>query len=1017
MKNICFAAVWAALLSGSFAWGAADKTTVAFDGRAVLPTLGTAAGVWLYAEPERPDGSEALLLGHPACGPDKTPDYRFLADLAPGETVTLRIPLSALANSSGGGELSCRVTPIQGERGALSIRATSGQTENAAAEPVEGTLSLRIPENGIQIEIKSTGDKRAVIRLDRFTLRGGDRSEPVLLDPVRRPQPGASTENLPDLTGKTADEAAKIVTSQSEAVVCYPDLTEPLQNELIEWDWRMQDGVGTPNEPRTFAEAIEKRLPEVKTLLDDLTENADEESEKIFADFAARLSALAKRFDALKADPNAASGEAAETLWRDLHLLRRSIALANPLFSNDKILFAKHVPSVMSHQLTQVYGYCARSGGGLFLLEEPGRSMKTRKIETGLPDGNYMHPAVSNDGKTILFAFCEVPKLPTLWRDPAAMERHYQIYKVNADGSGLTRLTDGPFDHFSPTFLPDGDIIFISTRRGGFHRCGGGPCFVYTLTKMKADGSDIRPISYHETQEWNPEVTNDGRIVYTRWDYVDRDAVYYQNLWSTRQDGTDVRIFYGNNTFSPCGIWESKSVPGSGKIMAIGGPHHGMSAGSVMLLDNTLGVDGPAPVTRLTPEVLYPEAETPLPLIPQLPTVLDFDSEPINYWNANRADRPAERIAATEGNSRWPVHCFKSPWPFSEKYFLASYSFDKLLGEAGPNIPNQFGLYLCDAFGTRELLYRDPNISSVWASPLAERPNKPAYVSTLPEREVDADGKPLPARFFVQNVYESWPWKMPDVKIRSLRLVQVLPKTTPNANAPMVGAANASPGKQILGTVPVAEDGSAYFEAPSKTPFLLQALDENGRMVEGMRSLIYAQPGEMASCTGCHEDRNSSTAVSVASSSRQETPSAIRPGPDGSKPLSYPILVQPVLDRLCVECHRPEKLEGGVDLTGTSDGAYTKSYNALISRVNYTAWGLPDGNHEPMTTPYLFGTPASPLVKLLDAGHYDCKLSAEDWERLATWIDGANGLFYGTFNPENQKIQQTGGRIDGPDLE
>jgi hypothetical protein len=128
--------------------------------------------------------------------------------------------------------------------------------------------------------------------------------------------------------------------------------------------------------------------------------------------------------------------------------------------------------------------------------------------------------------------------------------------------------------------------------------------------------------------------------------------------------------------------------------------------------------------------------------------------------------------------------------------------------------------------------------------------------------------------------------------------------------------------------------------------------------------------------------------------------------------------VQPVLYRHCVSCHNEVAGDenGGVVLTGSPEGHYTKSYNALITRVSYTAWGLPEGNHEPMTEPDRFGSRVSSLVKLLEEGHYDVKLSEDDWNRINTWID-ANALFYGTFKPEDQQRQQRGERIEGPDLE
>jgi hypothetical protein len=270
----------------------------------------------------------------------------------------------------------------------------------------------------------------------------------------------------------------------------------------------------------------------------------------------------------------------------------------------------------------------------------------------------------------------------------------------------------------------------------------------------------------------------------------------------------------------------------------------------------------------------------------------------------------------------------------------------------------------------------------------------------------------------LQNVYESWP-KLPEGdenRITHLRIVQVLPKTTPNANTPKVGEANASPGKQVLGTVPVEEDGSAFFVAPAKTPILFQAIDARGRAVQTMRSLTYLQPGENVSCVGCHENRMQAFSASVSSLALNGPPARIEPGPDGSNPMSYPILVQPVLDRLCVSCHNPEKPEGDVLLTGTPERGFSRSYNTLIKRVTYTAWGMPDGNHEPLTQPGAFGSRVSEIVTLLEKGHEGVVLNADDWNRINTWID-SNALFFGTFDPADQARQLRGERIAGPGLE
>jgi predicted esterase len=778
-------------------------------------------------------------------------------------------------------------------------------------------------------------------------------------------------------------------------VIASPDPQPAIADALLEWDWRMQDGIQTPREPRTCRQAIEKLVRQTDALV----------AERSLAGTLSPAMESAWKASCSAGLPAAEDTAAAEARWLEVHRLRRQLVLANPLFNLPSLLFVKHVPSVMSHQLTQVYGYCARPGGGLFVLTEPGISMRTRDLTpAALPPGNFMTPELSYDARRVLFAYCPVKEAPASWDfNEQTRPWRYHLHELTLDSGKVRALTEGDTDDFSPVLLPSGEVLFLSTRRGGYHRCGRGPCFVYTLAQMDADGRNARSISFHETHEWDPSLLNDGRVIYTRWDYVDRNAVHYQQLWSALPDGTGAGILYGNNTWNPTGIWEARAIPGSARIMATAAPHHGMSAGSVILVDTTRGLDGKEPLTRLTPDVRFPESEFPLAVGPS-PTGRDFDTPVKRYWATSLVD-PLREQTVPEEEKRWPGHCYKSPWPLSEKFFLVSYSFDQLVGEPGPNLPNMFGLYFADAFGNKELVYRDPAISSLWARPLTKRAPPPEMPGV--DRLVSKTGT-----FFLSNVKESWPRLPGDLPITQLRIIQVLLKTTPNADSPRVGAAFAAPGKQVLGTVPVEPDGSAFFEVPARTPVLFQALNAQGRAVQTMRSLVYLQPGERRSCVGCHEQRTHTGAAPAAAQALERAPSRIKPGPDGSRPFSYPLLVQPVLDRHCVRCHDGKKA-GRPVLTAEPDGDFTKSYNALVSRVSFTAWGRPEQNFEPMTEPLRFGAIASPLAKLLDRGHGKVVLPPEDQERLNTWMD-ANALFYGTFEVAEQKKQLLGQAIAGP---
>ena len=751
-------------------------------------------------------------------------------------------------------------------------------------------------------------------------------------------------------------------------------LNKTIENALIDWDWRMQDGIDTPREPRTYAQAV---VP------------------------------LRERFRRCGlANPPKQTGDGLE--WHTLHTRLRAYALS--LVADRPILFAKFVPGAMSHQLTHSLGYCSRPGGGLFVLDHPDKAMTPRDVTpSNLSAGSFMNPELSPDATKILFSYAPVREAPAgtyaggsglpRFCVPERMAITYDIYEAPLAGGEARRLTTDEYDNMFPIYLDGGDIVFSSTRRGGYHRCGLGPCPVFTLARMGPNGENPHSISFHETHEWTPCLLPDGRLMYSRWDYVDRNGVLYQHLWTARPDGGGVRIYYGNNTWNPCGTWEPRPVPNSTKVMAIAGPHHAMAAGSVVLIDTLKGIDGTGPTQRITPDVRFIESEEPLGYAPKQVKDIAFDFIPENFWYGGILD-PKRNTTPTEAERRWPGHCFKSPWPLSEEYFLASYSFDRLLGEPGGNLPNQFGIYICGTNGLRELVYRDPRISSIWARPVAAR-ELPllAHSSIDPEMEKRGVGT-----FALDKVTEAWPNPFPpEYPITALRIFHVLNKTTPNKDQPRMGAGEGSIGREILGTVPVEKDGSAYFEVPAKTPIYFQAIDAKGRAVQTMRSLVYMQPGERESCTGCHEDRRKSYAPARFSQAMKRPPSQIKPEKvSGAKPFNFLKLVQPVLDRKCVSCHDGTKT-GCPSLKGDKQGWACQSFNTLIRHVSYSGWDKqPNNNYEPLTVPLTFGALASPLLKRLESGHGGVKLTDEELCRMILWMD-SNGACWGTYDKEKQR--------------
>jgi len=616
-----------------------------------------------------------------------------------------------------------------------------------------------------------------------------------------------------------------------------------------------------------------------------------------------------------------------------------------------------------------------------------------------LPQGSCLEPRLSYDGKRVLFAFVacdQTTPVPTSLavNEKGPDDRYFHLYELDLAADSLRQLTEGPYDDMMADYLPDGGIVFCSTRRKGYSRCFGAQYSprwdTYTLHRADGDGSNIRILSYNDVSEWFPCVGHGGEILFARWDYIDRDAVTHQNLWSCRPDGTNPMAVWGNALPKPHCTYQAKPVPGSHKLVFTASAHHSITAGPVCLLDTTLGLNASEAVERITP-LNFPEAEG---------------------W-----DMP-----------EW----YESPWPLSEDLFLAAYSPERLRSEGqhknDPNPDNALRICLLDRHGNRELLYRDPEINSTTPIPLAARPAPPIVASRLPP-----DAAPH-GEMTVYDVYQGLDG-VPRGEIEAIRIVQLFPKTTPLANQPRIGLAGEENGRAILGTVPVEPDGSARFRLPSGKKVLFQAVDRHGFVRRTMRSSTYVQPGEVTSCVGCHEYGTvTQGAAREYPLAMQRPPSEIEPGELGGRPFSFVEVVQPVLDRHCIKCHSGEKPKAGVVLTRDPHNGFTRSYVSLCGNTVGT-WrerrNRPELDAQDLVPRYwqrnqIQVTPPddirnarrSRLMRMFTAEkpHSKVCLSDNDIRRLAAWID-LNAIFYGVYDSHEQAKQLRGETVAMPEIQ
>ena len=686
-------------------------------------------------------------------------------------------------------------------------------------------------------------------------------------------------------------------------------------------------------------------------------------------------------------------------LFDDLINLRRKIAFKNPLLDFDSLLFLTHHKARYDHMCDQYFGFHANAGGGLYVIDDlfsdiP--SVRNILAETTVANGRLKGNRLENgsfisleldwDAETIYFAWTEAQEAAAPFSGDTGgkwtvqdlfdelgivsywnLESTYHIFSVNVDGSNLQQLTDGPWNDFDPCVLPNGRLVFNSERRGGYLRCGARPDPTYTLHAMMPDGSDIIPLSYHETHEWHPSVTNDGRIVYTRWDYVDRDSDIAHHLWFCYPDGRDPRSSHGNypavRESRPWMELSLRAIPDSRKFIGVSAPHHGQAYGSLILIDHDLQDDrAMGQIKRITPDALLPEAEK------------------------------APGVSQPKGSHSPKGEVYGSPWPLSEDFYLCVFDAEQ----------ENYGLTLLDRFGNRILLYRDESVPCLDPIPLKNRVRPPVIpnqtTQALADRKIGDDDST--ATISIMNVYDSdQPWPEP-TKIKALRIVQLFPKTTRQAAIPNIGAGDQSLARGVLGTIPVEDDGSAYFEAPAGLPIYFQALDEKGMAVQTMRSLTYVHRGEKMTCQGCHEakDQSGKNIMGAQPAALLRAPSKIQPDVAGSWPLSFPRLVQPVLDAKCATCHSKNNKAPQFN-TDIDEHGWTKAYRSLAPYAWYKIGG--NGaiftNKTSYSIPGQVGAHASKLYQILSNDHHGLELSNDELYRITLWMD-CNSTFYGAYH-------------------
>lgn len=717
----------------------------------------------------------------------------------------------------------------------------------------------------------------------------------------------------------------------------------------IEWDWASQDyGIdfhewfGNDTDLKIEKELIRKVLDELGTY-----------GGKPASDFELLCQS--------EATPN-------DRRWLDLYIRacekRRGIRLQPLLGKVRKIVFTKHYNIGGSH-----YAYTeAQSdaqdertfvpGSALCLLEMDGNyGSVTTLIDD--PDGVIRDPDVSFDGRRILFA----------WKKSDRQD-DYHLYEMEAETGKVRQLTFGlGFADYEGAYLPNGDIIFNSTRCVQIVDCWKTE--VSNLYTCDRDGKYLRRLSFDQVHTNFPTVLDDGRVIYTRWDYNDRGQIYPQPLFQMNPDGTGQTEFYGNNSWFPTTILHARGIPGTQKVLAVLSGHHCHQRGKLAIIDRAKGRQENSGVQLIAP---------------------------VQETEAVRIDSYGQ-----DGEQ------FQYPYPITETTFIVTY---EPYPAGNRRYISPYAIYFMDIQGRRELLVADPTISCNQSVPLVAR-KKPHIRPSL------VDYRKKTGTYYLQDIYVG-PGLVGIARgtVKRLRVVALEFRAANigrnSSQGPAGGAMSSTPVsigngtwdvKRVLGEASVYEDGSAFFTVPARTPVYFQAIDENGYVVQTMRSWSALQPGENFSCVGCHEPKNRAPLMSrTTTMAAKAGPKKLKPFYGPSRGFSFIKEIQPILDRHCISCHTGNKDEA-FSLTGNQTigkqpkRKWSYSYLALTNahrdsrskvyfgrsndRVNWISVQSPPT----MLPPYHAGAARSKLMTILEQGHEGVKLSREEIDKFACWID------------------------------
>ncbi len=764
-----------------------------------------------------------------------------------------------------------------------------------------------------------------------------------------------------------------------------------------------------------------------QSVLDDWKSQAGKDFNVASSDQIARISRLlsdsslrikdvdtfSKKFEQLKSK----KFESEENRYIELRKLKREIIFASQELDFDEIICVD-APYPEGHEAPHESRFKAENtavwGARLLRLNTSTGAEKQLAPQVGKSAAIWRQD-LDYDAKRIVFQMRQND------------ETNYHLYTIDANGENLKRITNATYNDVDPTWLPDGNIVFCTSRANGYVRCAGTEFPSTVLARCDVEGKNIYFLSTNNEADFMPYVIEDGRILYCRWEYVDKNIFRIQSFWTVNPDGTNPQVFWGGQSHAPDLKIGAVQIPNTDKFIFQTSSHHNVFRNGLAILRPNEGINYPDGIYNLTPSLGWAEA----------------------------GFGPWDKIYNEKFSTPTNLQAYYSPYPIGQKFYLVSGCEGKMQHyKIGHNI--KFKLYLADYDGNLELIYTGKN-NIVHAQPLKTKIRPRVVPSSIefPKEKVAGQKRPTGV-LYSGNVYEGS--GIPEGMAKKLRVIEhcaatyqdghrnsgkeekevrnflkidygslgVFDQQSKDVKARsqffLSGETTMSilldeSHKRILGEVDIEEDGSVSVEIPAMKAVYFQLLDKDNKVIQTMRSSTHVMGGESRGCVGCHATRMNTTPQTRASKALRKPPQKLIK-PFGDITFGFQRYIQPILDKYCVGCHSEAKghrlslenkkispkapftlsyinLVCGIDRKPSKTMILPNSIAGAISPYSvYKSLDTDTPVSESTIAPMQVLTYTSPLIARLSKGHKDVKLSKEEMRKLMAWID-LNCPFYG----------------------